>query len=145
MDTTPFVVRETHLETSGELPGDVIDLVDNKAYLPRHRKLQREHGDKVLLKLAELAKTKGKPSRWYATVTSVANWGRTLAMVKELLATTRRAVEVMAKLDADPTWLRWYVKTVATHSEARIAQWVERAQRGRRPARLFAHLAGGVS
>ncbi len=145
VDTTPFVVRDLHSETPGELPWDVIDLVDNKAYLPRHRKLQREHGDKILLKLAELAKTKGRPSRWYATVTSVSNWDRTLAMVKKLLATTRRAIEVMEKLGADPVWLHWYVKTVASHSEARIAQWVERAQRGRRPSRLFAHLAGSAS
>lgn len=77
-DTRPIVHRVRPSETPGELPQAVLDLIDNKVFLPRHRRLQREHGDKVLLKLAEMAQTKGRPSHWYAKVTSVAQWETTL-------------------------------------------------------------------
>lgn len=137
----PYVVREQYSETPGALPDAILELVDNKAYLPRHKKLQREHGNKILLKLAELAASKGKPSRWYATVTSVDNWPRTLEMIKSVLAATRRAVVAMEKLGADPKWLNWYVGQARKHSEAKFASWVERAQRARDAPRLFAWLS----
>lgn len=136
---TPYIVRETFKE-DGELPGAVAALVDNKAYLPRHRKLQREYGDRVLLKLAELAKSKGKPSRWYATVTSVANWDRTLKMVKKLLAATERAVEAMKKLGVPETWIRWYTGYAYRLTEAQFAYAIEQGMKGRNRGRLAAYL-----
>lgn len=150
-DLRPVVTREQHLET-GELPASIVDLVDNKAYLPRHRKLQRIYGDHILLKVAELCHGKdgdgkpiNKPANYYARLTSLKNWDRTLQTVKRLLAATERALVVMKKLDAEPQWLRWYVGVVYRNSEAAVAQWVERATSAKRgsPQKLFAWLAVG--
>ncbi|MGB3822455.1 MAG: hypothetical protein WA972_05795 [Rhodococcus qingshengii] len=148
-DTTPFIMRETYLEQSDELPSQVYELISNKAYLPRHKKLQRLYGDRVLLKVVEMCHGKdstGKPIRlpaaYYAKITSLANWDRTLATVKKLLAAVRRATEVVAKLGADPAWFQWYVGVVYRHSEAQIASWLERATTAKRgsPPKLFAWL-----
>lgn len=150
-DLRPVVTREQYKET-GELPAEVEELINNKAYLPRHRKLQRLHGDRILLKVAELCHGKdGKgapindPQKYYAKMTSLANWARTLTTVKRLLAATERAVAIMQKLGADPQWLHWYVGVVYRNSEATVAQWVERATGAKRgsPVRLFAWLASG--
>lgn len=150
-DTTPFIVRETYREQSDELPGEVVELISNKAYLPRHRKLQRLYGDKILLKVVEMCHGKdgkGKkitvPAAYYARVTSLANWDRTLATVKKLLAAVRRATEIMDKLGADPTWLQWYVSVVYRHSEAQVASWLERATTAKKgsPPKLFAWFVG---
>lgn len=52
----------------------------------RHKKLARDYGVDYLLKLAELAKTKGKPSHWYAKATSVKQWKeQTEKMLSELM------------------------------------------------------------
>lgn len=134
--------RQTASRASGELPGEIEALVDNKAFLPRHRKLQREYGDEVLLKLAELAQSKDKPSHWYAKVTSVKCWDRTLKMVKKLIAAAKRAVLAMEKLGAKAEWLPWYTSITYRNSEATVAGWVEQASRGRNPARYFGWLAG---
>lgn len=143
-DVRPVVTRENYAETPGTLPGEIVALVDNPAYLPRHRRLQREHGNKILLKVAEIAQTKGQPSRWYAKVTSLANWDRTLRFVTKLLSVARRAHEVIEKLGADPGWHQWYMKQLWAHSDAQVAGFVERAARAKSPPRLFAWLAADV-
>lgn len=153
-DTTPFIVRETYREQSDELPNEVLDLISNKAYLPRHRKLQRLHGDRVLLKVAEMCRGKdssGKPIRvpaaYYARITSLVNWDRTLAIVKKLLSAVRRATEIMDKLGADPAWFQWYVSVVYRHSEAQVASWLERATTAKKgsPPKLFAWFVGSLT
>ena len=133
--------RHTASEAPGELPDAVIALVDNKAYLPRHRRLQRDHGSEMLLKLVELAATKERPSRWYAKVTSVRCWERTLKMLKKLIAATKRAGLVMEKVGADASWLRWYTSVAYRNSEATVAGWAELAARGRSPVKYFGWLA----
>ncbi|NQD41429.1 hypothetical protein [Glutamicibacter halophytocola] len=134
-------MRESYSETPEELPKAVLDLIDNKAYLPRHKKLKRLYGDKVLLKLAELAATKGKPSHWYAKVTSIEKWEQTFEMVKTLIANSRRALVAMEKLGAEASFLPWYIKTVAALSEAQVAGFIERATRAKSPPKLFAYLS----
>lgn len=152
-DLRPIVTREHHKET-GDLPTEVDELINNKAYRPRHNKLRRLHGDRILLKVAELCHGKdGKgvkindPQKYYARITSLENWDRTLQTVKRLLAATDRAAIVMRRLGADPQWLQWYVGVVYRNSEATVAQWVERATGAKRgsPAKLFAWLASGKS
>ncbi|WOI85963.1 hypothetical protein [Rhodococcus qingshengii] len=141
-DTTPFVRREHHKENIGDLPPEVVDLVDNKAYLNRHRKLQREHGDKILRAVAEMSRAKGigLPSHFYAKLTSLKKWDETLVTVTKLLRATRHAKILIDKLGADPSWLFWYVGVCFKHSEAKVAGWLERAQRGRSRPKLFAWL-----
>lgn len=152
-DLRPVVVREQHLE-SGDLPVAIDELINNKAYRNRHRFLRRLYGDRIMLKIAELCHGKdgtgtpiNDPQKYYARLTSLAEWDRTLQTVKRLLAATERAVVVMKKLGADPQWLRWYVGVVYRNSEAVVAQWVERATSAKRgsPQKLFAWLVSNSS
>ncbi|MBB0996341.1 hypothetical protein G6024_04355 [Dietzia maris] len=152
-DLRPVVTRE-HYKEGDDLPAEVDDLIQNKAYRNRHRKLRRLHGDRVLLKVVELCHGKdGKgakindPQKYFARMTSLARWDETLQLVKRLLAATDRAVAIMHKLGADPQWLYWYVGVVWRNSEATVAQWVERATSARRgsPPKLFAWLAGAAA
>lgn len=84
------VINNTkYLNEAGELelPQELLDLIDNKMYLPRHLKLAREYGVDMLLTLAGIAKGKGKPNRYYAKSTSVAKWLEvTLPIIKKIKA-----------------------------------------------------------
>lgn len=70
-----------------ELPEDIDELIDNKAYRPRVRLLCREHGLKYVRKLAELARRQdvAKPSHYFAKAYSVKNWHeKTLQVLEDL-------------------------------------------------------------
>lgn len=123
------------------LPNEITELVDNKMYLPRHKLLAREHGLNNLLKLAELAHTKGKPSHWYAKVTSKANWSQTLEMLDELFKAIQKAQQALEKVGIiGSKWLNYYTKACSKLSEAQISNAVELATaRGvKAPPRMFA-------
>lgn len=126
------------------LPSEVLELIDNKMYLPRHRKLAREHGVKYLQKLTELAHTKAKPSHWYATVTSTANWGQTLDMLQDLFKRIHTALTTLDKVGVtnqwQEQWLNYYIGACRKLSEAQIANCIELATaRGvKRPPNMFA-------
>lgn len=57
-----------YLDTDGNLvlPEEILKLIDNKQFLPRYTKCAREFGVAVLLQLAEIARTKAKPSHFFA-------------------------------------------------------------------------------
>lgn len=123
------------------LPQEITALVDNKMYLPRHKLLAREHGVNYLLKLAELAQTKGKPSHWYAKVTSKANWQQTLEMLNDLLRALDKAKQALAKVGiSGEKWLYYYTKACSKLSEAQLNNAIELATaRGvKAPPRMFA-------
>lgn len=92
------VVYKTN--TSIELPDEVNALVDNKAYLPKHRKLWRE-SPRQLLMLVELAATKKAPSRWYAKVTAKVMWERTLKYLEKLSKVRDMAARIAQKLGTE--------------------------------------------
>jgi hypothetical protein len=127
-----------------ELPEAITNLVDNKAYLPRHQKLARDYGVKYLIKLAEIAQTKGKPSRWYAKATSKANWKQTEQMLQSLFKKLDQAREILAKVPQATQlagqWLNYYAGAFSRLSEAQVNQCVELANsRGaKKPPNLFA-------
>jgi len=123
------------------LPDEVTALVDNKAYLPRHKLLARQHGVKQLTKLAELAKTKAKPSHWYAKVTSKANWEQTLEMLDNLFKALHKAQQALEKVGIMGTkWVYYYTKACSKLSEAQISNAVElaTAKGVKAPPRMFA-------
>ena len=80
------LINNTRYQTNEGLvlPKEITSLVHNKMYLPRHKKLARDYGVDWLLKLAELARTKGKPGNWYAKATGLVKWEQTEAMLIEL-------------------------------------------------------------
>lgn len=123
------------------LPNEITELVDNKMYLPRHKLLAREYGLNHLLKLAELAHTKAKPSHWYAKVTSKANWSQTQEMLDELFKAIQKAQQALEKVGIiGSKWFNYYTKACSKLSEAQISNAVELATaRGvKSPPRMFA-------
>src|SRR6266511_6119336 len=88
--------------TSIEIPAEVDALIDNKAYYNKFRKLMREYPREIMV-LAELARTKTQPSRWFATVTAKNNWERTLKFLAELFRVRELAKRVAEKINTAVT------------------------------------------
>jgi hypothetical protein len=105
------IVDNTKYQLNGSLvlPIEVTSLVDNPMYLPRHYKLARDYGVEWLLKLAELAKTKRKPSRWYAKVTSIKKWQQTEEMLINLLKKIDEVKQKLQGINVSNKWLMYYV------------------------------------
>lgn len=123
------------------LPQEITSLIDNKAYMNRHKKLARDYGVDYLLKLAELAKTKGKPSHWYAKATSVKQWKeQTEKMLSELMKKLEQLKEKLAKIGVNPSYLPYYLKASRRLSEYKFNRCIENAlSRGvNNPPHLFA-------
>lgn len=125
----PVITKITRVIDDRELPKDITDLIDDKAYLPKHKKLARDYGLKYQLKLVELAKTKDKPSSWFAKVTAKKNWeARTLPMLEKLLAATETAKKAIQKLGLSGAWLPYYIKVAYRSTEAAFNSALEQAQ-----------------
>lgn len=124
------VVNNTQYFSKGELvlPEQILSLVDNKAYLPRHRKLARDYGVKYLLKVAELAQTKGKPSHWYAKATSKANWQQTVEMLIKLFKKIDQMKEKLQGINVTDKWINYFVGAFSKLSEKDIADCLELAK-----------------
>lgn len=80
--------------TSIELPQVIDDLIDNKMYRNKFKKLVREGYLRDLLELAGIARTKDNPSHWFARATKTTaapgqegkptNWERALKYLAKL-------------------------------------------------------------
>jgi hypothetical protein len=143
--------------TSIELPAEILALIDNKAYLNRHKKLYRLY-PRELMELARIAMTKPKPSHWYATATrKTSDEGHedhfvavTLKWVREtVLSVQQTAARVAAKLRTDVT--RFIYRQV--WRGANVERWADAAAEvGRNKSAYFAWLcrrevearAGGI-
>lgn len=64
----------------------------------RYRMLIRQGHLSKLLKLAEIARTKEKPDRWFATAASKAKWERTLDYLSKLVTVVETVERVARKL-----------------------------------------------
>lgn len=109
------------------LPSEVVDLIDNKAYMNRHLKLARDYGVDYLKKLAELAQTKAKPSHWYAKVTSTKKWAQTEKMLMELFKKLDKLMEKMQGIEILPHYLPYYLKAQKLLSEYKFNRCIENA------------------
>lgn len=132
------------LDSNGNLylPKQVVNLIDNKAYINRHKKLAREYGMTYLLKLAELAQTKAKPSRWYAKVTSVKQWTeQTEAMLSKLFKKLAELTEQLAGSGVDMKYLPYYLKAKMKLSEYKFNRCIEnsRSKGVKSPPNLLAY------
>lgn len=120
--------REDRVQ-SDWLPDDVLNLIDDRNYLPKHKKIAREYGNKYLIKLSELAKTKNKPSHWYARATSKKNWKSiTLPMLDKLFQAIESAEKAISKLGFSDKWLRFYIKVAFRTTPAKFYEILEQAQ-----------------
>jgi hypothetical protein len=69
---------------------NIEELIDNKMYRNRYRKLIREGHLVSLLWLAAMADKKEQPSHWFAWSCSVKRWEFTLVYVKEYMTEGER-------------------------------------------------------
>lgn len=95
------------------IPKEIDSLIDNKMYRNRHKWLIRNYGLVYFKKLAEIARTKDNPSRWYARATQKKNnnWeSYTLPMLERLFEKEARMRERLEKLGADLKFLPFYLK-----------------------------------
>lgn len=123
------IVNNTEYIVDGELvlPEQITKLIDNKSYINRHKKLAREYGVSWLIKLSELAVTKGKPSRWYAKVTSVANWQQTEKMLMSLFRKLDQMKEKLQRIGVELKYLPYYLKAQSKLSEYKFNRCLENA------------------
>lgn len=138
IDNREYIVNDTLV-----LPDRITSLVDNKMYLPRHQKLAREYGAKYLDKLAELAKTKAKPSRWYATCTSKKNWQQTHEMLIKLFKRIDEAIGLLKSVGVNKKqYLYYYINRLNKLSQSKIQFAIEMAnnRKARDPDKLFTTL-----
>ena len=100
------------------IPDEISCLIDNKAYSNRHKYLIRNYGIEHMKKLAEIAKSKAKPSHWYAKATqrkedekTGRNWENyTLPMLERLFEKEARMKERLEKLGGSLRYLPFYLK-----------------------------------
>lgn len=124
------VVNNTKYMVNGDvfLPDKVTNLVDNKMYLPRHKKLARDYGVNWLIKLSELAMTKGKPSRWYAKVTGTKNWKQTEEMLIKLFKKIDLMREKLSGIGVSNQWIMYFVGASQKLSEQVFIRCIELAK-----------------
>lgn len=109
------------------LPNEIVSLIDNKAYMNRHKKLARDYGVDWLLKLAELAKTKGKPSNWYARCTSLKQWKQTEQMLIKLFRELDRIRERLQGIGVKESYMAYFLHASRKLSEYHFNRCIENA------------------
>ncbi|MFG2681783.1 hypothetical protein [Streptomyces sp. NPDC048392] len=126
----------------GEIPQAVDDLIDNKMYRNKFKSLIRRGHLQDLLDLVEVAQTKERPSRWFATVTAKKCWERTLDFLKKLREVQRVVKEVSQRLRVPSKDVGAVFKAAWRHKQGAIRFAVTAAETGKRhPFGLFCKLA----
>lgn len=118
------------------LPREITNLIDNKAYLPRHMKLARLYGVEWLLKVAEIARTKNIPSQWYAKVTAkkinpktgVSYWSQTEEMLTKLFKRIEVVKEKLQGIGVDDQWLNYYVGAYRQLTDDQFTRCLKKAR-----------------
>lgn len=101
-----------------ELPSEIDELIDNKMYRNKFKKLIREGHLAELTELAEIAVTKTNPSRWFATVCAKARWEGTLKWLQKTREVAQAAAEVAKRLMAAPKHMKAIYKACWRRSDA---------------------------
>jgi hypothetical protein len=125
-----------------DIPAEIDNLIDNKMYHNKFRKLIREgHLDK-LMKLAEIAKTKEAPSRWFAKATAKANWERTLEFLAKIRQVANQVMHAAEQLHVPTDRLKPLFKA-AWNLRGQLPRLAGLAKEsGRDPERYFWWLYG---
>ena len=99
--------------TSIELPEEIDNLIDNKAYRNKFKKLIREGHLNDLMELAKMAVTRDKPKYWFARVTRTkplpgyenepTYWERSLKYLAKLRQIRQKAAYTAQKLGTNVT------------------------------------------
>lgn len=130
--------------SSIEIPAAVDNLIDNKMYYNKFRKLIREGHLSDLLELAELAASKEKPSHWFAMVTAKRRWEQTLKFLTKAREIAAKVAEVAKRVKVPAQKLGvvykacWSLKDLAIRNAALAADVV--AEKGGDDFKLFTWL-----
>lgn len=122
------------------VPSQIDDLIDNKMYRNKFRKLIREGHLQDLLELVEIAHTKDKPSHWFATATAKKSWDKTLAFLAKAREIARTAAEVVKRLAVPVGHLKAVYKACWTLRSTALRHAITAAETGRDPFKLFCWL-----
>jgi hypothetical protein len=133
---------DTNVSSSNsiELPEVVDQLIDNKMYRNKFKKLVREGHLQDLLDLATVAMTKNRPSRWFATVTAKARFSGTLIWLQKCRQVTQLAREVASRLSAGTQHMRAIYKACWRRNDV-VRHAVTASEVGRDPFKLFCYLS----
>lgn len=116
-------------------------LVKNDQYLPRYRRVQNLVTPEEFDAMAELAERAEKPDRYFAAITSVKNFNRTLAYVKKIIARPVQALYyVQRRLGVSSRQSLAYIgdKLVeGAYSMASVVRMIELAEGKKDPGRYF--------
>jgi hypothetical protein len=126
--------------TTPEIPEQVDALIDNKMYRNKFKKLIREGHLNDLLELANIARKKDTPSRWFAVATAKANWQATLKFLSELRRVRQTAEEVLRRIKAPTGSLKAVYKACWKLRDGAVRHAVTAQEIGHDPFRLFCWL-----
>ncbi|MFC8074654.1 hypothetical protein ACFUN8_03840 [Streptomyces sp. NPDC057307] len=135
-----------------EIPQQVDDLIDNKMYRNKFKSLIRKGHLQDLLDLAEVAKDKDTPSRWFAKSTRTTpvpgnegkptHWERSLKFLAKLRKVRRVVQQVSSRLKVPANSVNAVFKAAWKHQEAAVRLAVTAAETGKsHPFGLFCALA----
>lgn len=118
-DIAGQLYREDSKPTSNsiELPAEIDDLIDNKMYRNKFKKLLREGHLADLIELATIAHTKGKPSFWFAKVCANSRWEGTLEWLQKARRVAQDAAEVAKRLLIRPEQMKAVYKACWKRSD----------------------------
>ncbi|MER0445976.1 hypothetical protein ABR738_15645 [Streptomyces sp. Edi4] len=126
----------------GEIPQVVDELIDNKMYRNKFKALIRRGHLQDLLDLVEVAHTKEKPSRWFASVTAKKCWERTLDFLAKMREVQRVVQEVRKRITVPAKSVGAVFKAAWRHRQGAVRFAVTAAETGKtHPFGLFCTLA----
>jgi hypothetical protein len=124
----------------GEIPDAIDQLIGNKMYRNRYKKLIREGHLETLLYLANYAKTVSKvekPAQWFGKCCSLAKWEGTLRWTRKMMDIAKKAMQAARTLGTEVTRFIYQQihKGVNVEHAAALAK-----ENGREPYKLFTYL-----
>ena len=128
-------IKANTSNTSIEIPEQIDALIDNKMFRNKFRSLIKRGFLSQLTQLAEIAKSKTAPSRWFAKATSKAMWDRTLRFLEECANMYETAVQVARNLRTDVSL--FVLKACWKLRGDAVRMSVEANETGKRPLHLF--------
>jgi hypothetical protein len=90
---------KSNIGERADLPEELDNLIDNKMYRNKYRKMIKDGYLKQLLQLAEIAQSKDKPSHWFAKRCKKSLWESTLKWLGKLSSVKRDAVQIIQRLN----------------------------------------------
>lgn len=119
-----------------DLPPQIDDLIDNKNFRNKYRKMIRDGHLKQLLRLSEIAHDKDNPSHWFAKMCKKSLWENTIEWLKKLDRVARQARQIADRLGVGNEQMHVIYKACWMRSDA-LLQAIKAEEIGKVPFKLF--------